>query len=92
LLYDVDNNGFLNATDALLVINFLRRRGDVGSGSGEGEGEGESWDEVLDARWNSEEPKSSTRDFASYAESIELGLIDLLAEDHHRRRRSILTA
>ena len=92
LLYDVDNNGFLNATDALLVINFLRRRGDVGSGSGEGEGEGESWDEVLDARWNSEEPKSSARVFASYAESIELGLIDLLAEDHHRRRRSILTA
>lgn len=90
LLYDVDNNGFLNATDALIVINFLRRRGDVGSGSGEGEGE--SSDESLHSSWNGEGANRSARDVDSYADSIELGLIDILAEDHYRRRRAMLKA
>lgn len=72
-LYDVDNNSFINATDALIVINYLRFSG----GSGEGEGE----DRPL--------PTASTQKTIPNSSDypIELGLVDLLAEDHQRRRR-----
>ena len=93
-LYDVNDDGFINAMDALLVINFLRRRGSGGdaAGEGEGEGEGESSNAAMVGRSQGQEAEESTSALTSYSEFTDLGLIDLLAEAHHRRRRGVVRA
>jgi|GEM_PF-646105 len=80
--FDVDNSGFFNAMDALIIINYLAVFGPSGE---QGEGEGEVGGLGVDS--DSDDTLYGPMNKSLAYSSIDMSLIDLLAEDQFRRRR-----
>jgi hypothetical protein len=80
--FDVDDSGFFNAMDALIIINYLAVFGPSGE-QGEGEGEAVASAVDLESDHSVYGPENAGLSYSS----VEMSLIDLLAEDPLRRRR-----